>query len=85
MTQDENKKLDKIQEKLDDVVDTQNHIIHRLEKAEQVTDIFIKIAQSVSEKVVNMIGWAVIISFCAVLGWLVNFFGGMKAILQGFQ
>jgi hypothetical protein len=58
----------------EDIIDTQDHVIERLEKAEQVTDVVLRISKSVSDKIVNLIGWAVIIGIAVIIAWSVNLF-----------
>jgi hypothetical protein len=82
------KKLDELSEKMDsmadrqeDIMKTQSCVIERLEKAEQVTDVIIRVSQSVSEKVVNLIGWVVVLGGALIVGWAMNFFK-LKTIIE---
>ena len=64
-------KIDSIAETQEHIIDTQDRVVDRLDKAEQVTDVVLRISQSVSEKIVNLVGWIVIL----VIGFLIYWVG----------
>lgn len=74
-------KMDSMADRQEDIMKTQSCVIERLEKAEQVTDVIIRVAKSVSEKVVNLIGWVVILGLALLVGWAMNFFK-LKTIVE---
>ena len=62
-------KIDDIAETQQDIVDTQDRVVERLDKAEKVTDVVLTISESVSEKIVNLLGWMVVLAFGFLIYW----------------
>jgi tetrahydromethanopterin S-methyltransferase subunit G len=87
MSPDENKKLDRIENKLDEVVDcqqdiceTQENIKERLEQAEKITDPALELARRIGNKVANVFVYGFIIGLVGFLIWLAKSLGVYKLI-----